>query len=128
MAHKPAPRRMAFAPRAMGVLVLAVIVTAFVAGFAGGEIGLVLAGAVFLTIWVYCLLMTLLLALVHGRRALRAGIQVSPGKVETGSGRGVLLGGGNLGPADANLPVARDTGSLPPDSCHKGRQANSARL
>ena len=82
---KPALRRAVFAPRTMGILVLAVIVLAFAAGVVGREIGLVLAGAVFLTIWVYCLLMTLLLALIHGRRARRACIQVSPGKVETGT-------------------------------------------
>ena len=91
VAHKPAetgptPRRAAFAPRAMGILVLAVIAIAFAAGLVGGEIGLVLAGAVFMVIWAYCLLMTLLLALIHGRRALRARIQISPAEVVTGTG------------------------------------------
>ncbi|MCL2192260.1 MAG: DUF58 domain-containing protein [Treponema sp.] len=90
MLHKPTEtrptlRRAMFAPRAMGILVLVVIVLAFLAGILGREIGLVLAGAVFLTIWAYCLLMTLLIALINARRARRARIQVSPGKVEIGT-------------------------------------------
>ena len=82
---KPRRRRAAFAPRAMGISVFALIVLAFVAGTVGREIGLVLAGAILLTIWVYCLLLTLLLALLHSRRARRASIQTSPAEVEVGS-------------------------------------------
>jgi len=69
----------------MGIFVLAIIVIAFVAGALGSEIGLMLAGAVFLAIWGYCLLMTLLLALLHSRRASRACIRVSPREVAAGA-------------------------------------------
>jgi len=79
------PRRAVFAPRAMGICVFGVLVLAFIAGIAGREIGLVLAGAVFSTIWAYCLVMTLLLALVHGRRTRRASIQVSPTETTAGT-------------------------------------------
>ena len=85
MEAKPALRKAVFVPRAMGIFVLAVIVIAFVAGTVGREIGLVLAGAIFLTIWVYCLVMTLLLALLQSRRARRASIQVSPREVLAGT-------------------------------------------
>jgi len=85
MGTKPKLRRATFAPRPMGIVVMGVIILAFVAGIVGSEIALVLAGAVFLTIWVYCLLMTLLLALLHSRRARRASIQVSPGEILTGA-------------------------------------------
>ena len=77
-------KRAVFAPRAMGWLVLSVIALAFAGGLVFKEIALVLAGAVFLTIWFYCLLMILLLALLHRHRARQASIQISPAQVPAG--------------------------------------------
>ena len=71
-------------PRTMGVFVLLIIILSFAAGMIRGELVLVLTGAVFLAIWVYCLAMTLLLALFHSRRAGRISIRISPGKITAG--------------------------------------------
>jgi uncharacterized protein (DUF58 family) len=68
----------------MGVFILLIIILAFTAGTIRRELVLVLTGAVFLAAWVYCLAMTLLLALIHSRRAGRISIRVSPGEVAAG--------------------------------------------
>jgi len=104
-------RRVSFAPRAMGLFVLGVAVLAFAAGAASGEIGLVLAGAVFSTIWAYCLLMTLLLALLHSRRARRASIQVSPSEVAAGAFAEALYSEGDF--AAPGAPLAAPLAALP---------------
>ena len=65
----------------MGIFVFLIIILAFVAGAVRQELALMLAGAVFLALWVYCLVMTLFLALIHNRRARRAFIRVSPREI-----------------------------------------------
>jgi len=65
----------------MGIFVLLIIILAFAAGAVRQEWGLVLTGAVFLALWVYCLVMTLLLALIHNRRARRAFLRITPREV-----------------------------------------------
>jgi uncharacterized protein (DUF58 family) len=55
-----------------------IIILGFTAAAARRELALMLTSAVFLALWVYCLIMTLFLALLHIRRARRAGIRVSP--------------------------------------------------
>jgi hypothetical protein len=74
----------AFMPRTMGVLVLLLITLSFTIGAARRELVLTLTGAVFLTIWVYCLVMTLLLALLHRNRACQISIRLSPEKTIAG--------------------------------------------
>jgi hypothetical protein len=69
----------------MGIFILLIIILAFTAGMLRQELALMLTGAVFLTLWVYCLVMALLLALIHVRRARRAGIRVSPREVAAGA-------------------------------------------
>jgi hypothetical protein len=69
----------------MGIFILLIIIFAFTAGALRQEWALVLAGAVFLALWVYCLILTLLLALIHNRRARRAFIRVSPREIAAGS-------------------------------------------
>jgi hypothetical protein len=69
----------------MGIFVLLIIILAFVAGAVRQEWALVLTGAVFLALWVYCLVMTLFLALIHTRRARRAFIRVTPREVAANS-------------------------------------------
>jgi hypothetical protein len=68
----------------MGIFILLIIIFAFTAGAVRQEIALALAGAVFLALWVYCLTMTLLLALLHRRRARKVFIRVSPHEVTAG--------------------------------------------
>jgi hypothetical protein len=73
-----------FVPRPMGIAILLIIILAFTASAVRQELALALTGAVFLALWVYCLVMTLLLALIHQRRARRAVIRISPREVVTG--------------------------------------------
>jgi hypothetical protein len=68
----------------MGIFVFLIIILAFIAGAVRQEWALVLTGAVFLALWVYCLVITLLLALIHNRRARRAFIRVTPREVTAG--------------------------------------------
>jgi hypothetical protein len=68
----------------MGIFVLLIIILAFAAGAVRQEWALVLTGAVFLALWVYCLAMTLLLALIHNRRAHRAFMRITPREVAAG--------------------------------------------
>ncbi|MDR0290370.1 MAG: DUF58 domain-containing protein [Treponema sp.] len=73
-----------FAPRPMGVFILLIIVLAFAAGALRHELALILSGAVFSALWVYCLAMTLLLALLHKRRIRRIVIRISPQELSAG--------------------------------------------
>jgi uncharacterized protein (DUF58 family) len=68
----------------MGIAFLLIIVLALGVGALRQELALVLTGAVFLVLWVYCLAMTLLLALIHQRRASRAVISISPREIAAG--------------------------------------------
>jgi hypothetical protein len=77
-------RRAVFFPRVMGIFTLLIIILALTAGALRQELALILTGAIFLTLWVYCLLMTLLLAFIHRRRARRAFIHISPRSVAAG--------------------------------------------
>jgi hypothetical protein len=76
--------RARFVPKAMGLLVLLVIVIAFTAAALREEVGLVLTGAVFFLPWFYSLVLTLILALIHSRRARRAFVRISPREIIVG--------------------------------------------
>jgi uncharacterized protein (DUF58 family) len=78
----------------MGVLVLFLAALALSAGLLRGELSLALTGAVFLALWVYCLLMTLLLALCYRSRARRASLRVSPRETAVKSRAAVMYGEG----------------------------------
>jgi len=84
MNRSPQVLRPSFIPRPMGIFILLIIILAFAAGALRQEWALMLAGAVFLALWVYCLILTLLLALIHRRRARRAFIRVSPLEIAAG--------------------------------------------
>jgi hypothetical protein len=84
MELKQLETKAAFIPRTMGVLILLVITLSFTAGAVRRELVLTLTGAVFLAIWVYCLVMTLLLVLLHRQRANKVSIRLSPEKTVAG--------------------------------------------
>jgi hypothetical protein len=81
--------------RTMGVIVLLFIIYSFFMGSIRGELVLTLTGAVFLAIWIYCLIMTLLLALLHRRRAGRVSISLSPEKLVCGESTQVIFSENN---------------------------------
>ena len=68
----------------MGIFILLIIILAFTVGALRQEWALMLSGAVFLALWLYCLILTLLLALIHRRRARRAFIRISPREIAAG--------------------------------------------
>jgi hypothetical protein len=84
MELKPVKIKAAFLPRTMGVFILLITALSFAAGEVRREMVLTLTGAVFLSIWSYCLVMTLLLALIHSRRAFTVSIRLSPEKIAAG--------------------------------------------
>jgi len=100
-ALKPSKLRAVFIPQTMGIFIFLIIILTFIAGAARQEMALMLAGAVFLVLWAYCLVMTLLLALIHNRRARRAFIRVSPREITADSqaeaiyseGKGITFNG-----------------------------------
>ena len=71
-------------PRTMGIFILLIIVLSFTAGAIRREMVLTLTGSIFLSIWIYSLVMTLLSALFHYRRARRVSIGIYPQKIITG--------------------------------------------
>jgi hypothetical protein len=81
MESRPAKIKAAFVPRTMGVFILLVIVLSFTAGAIRREMVLTLTGSLFLSVWIYSLVMTLLLALLHSRRERRVSINISPQKI-----------------------------------------------
>jgi uncharacterized protein (DUF58 family) len=97
-AEKKRVTRAVFVPQTMGIFVLLIIILSFIAGVIRGELALLLTGAVFLAVWVYCLAMTLLLALIHRRRARQVSIRVSPGKIAAGERAELIYSGSDSRP------------------------------
>jgi len=89
--------RARFVPRAMGLLILLVIVIAFTAAALRQEAGLALTGAVFFLPWFYSLVMTLVLALIHSRRAGIACIRISPREIAAGGQAEAVYSEGDTG-------------------------------
>ncbi|GHT71986.1 hypothetical protein FACS1894110_25980 [Spirochaetia bacterium] len=78
-------RRGYFSPQAMGIIIVIIIIAAFVAGELRQELALTLTGAVFLAAWAWSLLMTLVLALLHRKRALSLSARISPREIAAGA-------------------------------------------
>jgi uncharacterized protein (DUF58 family) len=93
-----------FVPQAAGIFIMLIVIMAFAAAALRQDLALALAGAAFLLPWAYCLAMTLLLALVHGRRARRACIRVSPREIAAGESAEALYREGETAPAAGRIP------------------------
>ncbi|MCL2243976.1 MAG: DUF58 domain-containing protein [Treponema sp.] len=91
MVAKPVKFKSYFIPRTMGVFVLLIIILSFTAGAIRHEMVLTLTGSVFMVVWVYCLTMTLLLALIHRRRAGSISICLHPEKIIEGDQVQIIL-------------------------------------
>jgi hypothetical protein len=94
----------------MGIFILLIILLALIAGELRKELALTLTGAVFLAVWVYCFSMTLLLALLHRKRAFGLSCRISPGKISAGDTAELFFiqGGGTTGgSADGHSPAKR---------------------
>jgi hypothetical protein len=81
MEKRKAKQTPVFYPCSMGVFILLIIILSFTAGAIRRELVLTLTGAVILAIWAYCLVMTLLLALIQRRRAKNISIRLEPEKI-----------------------------------------------
>ena len=103
MELRPAKIKAAFVPRTMGVFILLVIVLSFTAGAIRREMVLTLTGSLFLSVWIYSLVMTLLLALLHSRRARRVSINISPQKIVAGEWTQVFYNEGKEIHRDAKI-------------------------
>ena len=97
-------RRAVFVPQAAGIFIMLIVIMAFAAAALRQDLALALAGAAFFLPWAYCLAMTLLLALVHGRRARRACIRVSPREIAAGESAEALYREGETAPAAGRIP------------------------
>jgi len=89
--------RARFVPKAMGLLILLVIIIAFTTAALRQEAGLALTGAVFFLPWFYSLVMTLILASVHSRRARRACVRISPRETAVGEKAEAVYSEGDTG-------------------------------
>lgn len=83
-AAKKRVTRAVFIPQTMGIFILLIIMLAFIAGAIRRDLVLTLIGAVFLVLWVYCLVMTLLFALINRRRAGCVSININPREIAAG--------------------------------------------
>ncbi|GHU15364.1 hypothetical protein FACS1894163_01790 [Spirochaetia bacterium] len=74
-----------FAPQPMGIIIFIIIIAAFIAGEIRQELALTLTASVFLAAWAWCLIMTLILALLHCKRALALSTRISPQEIAAGT-------------------------------------------
>ena len=81
--RKRIPAKFSVRPAGIFILLL-VIIPAFIAGALRRELSLTMTGMMFSALWVYCLLMTLLLAFLHRKRARRSSVKISPREITAG--------------------------------------------
>jgi hypothetical protein len=103
MEKRKVKRAVVFYPYTMGVFILLIIILSFTAGAIRRELVLTLTGAVILAIWTYCLVMTLLLALMHRRRAKNISIRLEPEKIVRGGWTNAVFMENNSSYAGKNI-------------------------
>jgi uncharacterized protein (DUF58 family) len=94
MPVNPPAVKTVFFPQTMGIFMLLIIILAFIAGTLGRELSLTLTGAVFLALWAYCLVMTLVLAFIHRRRAVSVSTNLNPRDIIAGEKTELAVSGG----------------------------------
>ena len=87
----------------MGIFILLIIICAFTAAALRQELVLTLIGAAFLLPWMYCLCMTLFLALLHNRRFRRIFFRISPREITTGKNVQVMCCEGDTAAAAGRI-------------------------
>jgi len=103
MEKRKVKRAAVFYPCTMGVFILLIIILSFTAGAIRRELVLTLTGAVVLAIWAYCLVMTLLLALMHRQRAKNIFIRLEPEKIVRGGSTNAVYTENNPSYAGKNI-------------------------
>jgi uncharacterized protein (DUF58 family) len=78
---KPRPL---FIPLTQGIFMFLLFILSFIAGTIRKELALTLIGTALLAVWIYCLVMTLFLALIHKRRGVNISARLSPPEINTG--------------------------------------------
>ena len=73
-----------FIPQTMGIFILLIIILGFFAGELRKELALSLSAAFFSILWLYCLLMTLILALIQHGRAGRLSARIRQREISAG--------------------------------------------
>jgi uncharacterized protein (DUF58 family) len=68
-----------------GFLILLFIAAAFTAGNVRQELALTLLGAVFLSVWMYCLILGLVIALIHRKGAYTLSVRLTPRSITVGN-------------------------------------------
>jgi uncharacterized protein (DUF58 family) len=91
----------------MGIIIFIIIIAAFAAGELRQELALTLTASVFLAAWAWCLIMTLILALLHCKKALSLSARISPREIAAGT-RAEVFFSANLTQASASKkPLGR---------------------
>jgi uncharacterized protein (DUF58 family) len=91
----------------MGCVILIIITAAFTAGAIRQELVLTLTGAVFLAAWAWCLIMTVILALLYRKRALSLSVRLSPQEIAAGTRAEAFFSAGFTQASTSKKPQAK---------------------
>ncbi|MCL2881245.1 MAG: hypothetical protein FWF29_13460, partial [Treponema sp.] len=89
--------RAVFLPRTMGLFVLLIIILGFGAGALRNEFALTLSAAAFLIVWLYCLVMTLLIARIRRTQAGRLTVRIPKREIYAGERADIVFSGKGSG-------------------------------
>ena len=86
----------------MGIFILLIIILGLFSGILRKELALSLSAAAFLTLWVYCLIMTLLCALIKRGQAFRISARIIQREIYTGDQAEAVFSGTDAGKIEAD--------------------------